>query len=84
MYTHRIHGHLTTIKGRLKEQWGRLTHDRQLGAMAGYQNSANTCLFPCRPRTPAEGAGTGDWTPVHRTRTRRSTSALRQTRGCIQ
>jgi uncharacterized protein YjbJ (UPF0337 family) len=23
-----IHGHLTTFKGRLKEQWGRLTHDR--------------------------------------------------------
>lgn len=28
MYTHRIHGHLTTIKGRLKEHWGRLRHDR--------------------------------------------------------
>lgn len=28
MYTYRIHGHLTTFKGRLKAKWGRLTHDR--------------------------------------------------------
>lgn len=28
MYSYRIHGHLTTFKGRLKQQWGRLTRDR--------------------------------------------------------
>ncbi len=43
MDSYRIHGHLTGFKGRLKQQWGRLTHDR-LAQLDGAWDQLNGLL----------------------------------------